>query len=108
MLIYPTWPPEGSLVDSERVVLRKELASVIAANNMLEKLVLDLRADNAAKDAENTQLRAENTQLRAVVASQEKALDDAGIKIKDMKRRDAYHDNSNVPPSHRGVMRIAF
>ena len=117
MLIYPPCPPEGSLVDSERVVLRKELASVIAANNMLEKLVLQLRADNAAKDAENSglraengqlreengQLREENAQLRAVAASLEKALDDAGIKIKDMKRRDAYHDNSNVPPSHRSL-----
>jgi len=95
-------------VDSERVVLRKELASIIADNNRLEGIVLQLRADLAAKDAENGRLRSENGRLRSengrlrsLAAAQREALEGAGIKIKDMARRGAYHDNPNVPPSHR-------
>ena len=101
MLAYPPCPPLGSLVDSERVVLRKELASIIADNNRLEGIVLQLKADLAAKDAENGRLRSENGRLRSLAAAQQKALEGAGIKIKDMERRGAYHDNPNVPPSHR-------
>ena len=110
MLVYPSCPPLGSLVDSERVVLRKELASIIADNNRLEGIDLQRRADLAAKDAENSGLRSENGRLLSengrllsLVAAQRKALEGAGIKIKDMERREAYHDNPNVPPSHRSL-----
>ena len=65
MLVYPSCPPLGSLVDSERVVLRKELASIIADNNRLEGIDLQRRADLAAKDAENSGLRSENGWLRS-------------------------------------------
>ena len=112
------------MVDSERVVLRKELASIIADNNRLEGIDLQRRADLAAKDAENSglrseksrllsengRLRSENSKLRSeksrllsLVAAQQEALEGAGIKIKDMERREAYHDNPNVPPSHRSL-----
>lgn len=57
------------MVDSERVVLRKELASIIADNNRLEGIVLQLRADLAAKDAENGRLRSENGRLRSLAAA---------------------------------------
>ena len=96
MLVYPPCPPLGSLVDSERVVLRKELASIIADNNRLEWIVLQMRADLDIKDAENSG-------LRSLAAAQREALEGAGIKIKDMERREAYHDNPNVPPSHRSL-----
>ena len=103
MLIYPPYPPLGSLVDSERVVLRKDLASIIADNNRLEGIDLQRRADLAAKDAENSGLRSETSRLLSLAAAQQEALEGAGIKIKDMERREAYHDNPNVPPSHRSL-----
>ena len=61
MLICPPCPQLGSLVDSERVVLRKELASVIADNDRLEGIVRQLSADLAARDAVESGLRSENT-----------------------------------------------
>ena len=60
-----------------------------------------MRADLAAKDAENSRLRSENSEVRSLAAAQREALEGAEIKIKDMERREAYHDNPNVPPSHR-------
>ena len=90
-------------MDSERVVLRKELASIIADNNRLEWIVLQMRADLDIKDAENSGLRSENSGLRSLAAAQREALEGAGIKIKDMARRGAYYDNPNVPPSHRSL-----
>ena len=88
MLICPPCPQLGSLVDSERVVLRKELASAIADNDRLKGIVRQLSADLAARDAvesglrsentglrsENTGLRSENTGLRSLVAEQRERL----------------------------------
>jgi len=65
MSICPPCPQLGSLVDSERAVLRKELASIMADNGRLEGIVRQQRADLAARDAVESGLRSENGRPRS-------------------------------------------
>ena len=74
MLICPPCPQLGSLMDSERVALRKELASIIVDNSRLEGIVRQLSADLATRDAVESGLRSENTGLRSLVAAQRERL----------------------------------
>ena len=94
--------PEGARIDH-------------SGQRRLEGIVRQRRADPAARDAadsglrsesgrlrsESGRLRSENTGLRSLAAAQREALEGAGIRIKDMERREAYRNNPNVPPSHR-------
>ena len=52
-------------MDSERAVLRKDLASIMADNGRLEGIVRQQRADLAARDAVESGLRSENGRLRS-------------------------------------------
>ena len=95
-------PPEGARIDH-------------SGQRRLEGIVRQQRADPAARDtadsglrsesgrlrSESGRLRSENTGLRSLAAAQREALEGAGIRIKDMERREAYRDNPNVPPSRR-------
>ena len=98
------------LLDSEMVVLRKELGAVIAENDRLRRAVDDHRDAAAKSDARNANMAVENAALRAenkrqgaeiaendrMIAAMKKALDEAGIKILDLERREAYRDNPNA------------
>ena len=102
---------------SETAVLRSELARIIAANGeqadenaRLHSENVQLRAEIADRDAVirgecavSAHLRAEMAGKDELIASLKKRLVDAGIRIDDLERREAYHDNSNVPPSHRSI-----
>ena len=104
------------------VVLRKVLASVIAENNRLRRAVDEHRDAAAKSDARNADMAVENAALRAenerqgaeiaekdrMIAAMKKALDEACIKILDLERREAYHDNPNAPPSNRSLTLMAM
>ena len=107
---------------SEAVVMRKEFVALAKSHSGLEeKLALahgeieQLRGEVASRDVELGLAHGEIEQLRGevgagkkTIAALMKKLDDAGIKIDDLERREAYHDSPNVPPSHRSLALLAM
>ena len=95
---------------TEAVVLRRELAAVIAASNEDEDEIARPRGEIADRDVRIAAVEAENEQLRSRMGEKDETiallkgrLADAGIRISDLERREAYHDSSNVPPSNRSL-----
>ena len=105
------------MVSSEAVILRRELGAVIATSNEQENeiarlhgVIAQLRAKVAGGDVELAAAKAVIAQLCSqlgekdgLIALLERHLADAGIKISDLERREAYHDSAHVPPSNRSI-----